>query len=73
MEPTVSGTAMTLAQTVFGVALVLTLGAVFAALLRRLRQPDVVAEIVAGIMLGPSVAPAMVCRISHSASPSRST
>ncbi|AXK37054.1 cation/H(+) antiporter [Streptomyces armeniacus] len=38
-----------------GIALVLVVGALLAALARRLRQPTVIGEIVAGICLGPSL------------------
>ncbi|MEU9337994.1 cation:proton antiporter [Streptomyces sp. NPDC048290] len=38
-----------------GIALVLVVGAAFAALARRLRQPTVIGEITAGICLGPSL------------------
>ncbi|MGV9894153.1 cation:proton antiporter domain-containing protein [Streptomyces tendae] len=41
--------------TLGGVALVLVVGAAFAALARRLRQPTVIGEIAAGICLGPSL------------------
>ncbi|HZB32661.1 MAG TPA: cation:proton antiporter [Streptosporangiaceae bacterium] len=44
-----------LAQTVAAVAVVLVVGAALTPLIRRLRQPRVIAEIVAGIALGPSL------------------
>ncbi|MFD7405445.1 cation:proton antiporter [Streptomyces sp. NPDC059866] len=44
-----------LAGTVAGVAVILTAGSVLVPLLRRLRQPPVIAEILAGILLGPSL------------------
>ncbi|QXE38471.1 cation:proton antiporter [Streptomyces sp. GMY02] len=47
--------ASVLAQTVAAVAAVLVMGAVLAPLLRRLRQPRVIAEITTGIVLGPSL------------------
>lgn len=44
-----------LAETAAGVAVILVAGAVLVPLLRRLRQPPVIAEILAGIALGPSL------------------
>ncbi|MEU4654790.1 cation:proton antiporter [Streptomyces sp. NPDC023723] len=44
-----------LAETVAGVCVVLVAGSVLVPLLRRLRQPPVIAEILAGIALGPSL------------------
>ncbi|CAL9376046.1 Na(+)_H(+)-K(+) antiporter GerN [Streptomyces sp. enrichment culture] len=44
-----------LAETVAGVCVVLAAGSVLVPLLRRLRQPPVIAEILAGITLGPSL------------------
>lgn len=48
-------TALTVAQAMADTALVLLAGSLFTPLLRKLRQPSVIAEIVAGIVLGPSV------------------
>ncbi|MCP3760571.1 cation:proton antiporter [Streptomyces sp. TBY4] len=48
-------TATVLSETVAGVAVVLIVGSVLVPLLKRLRQPPVIAEILAGIMLGPSL------------------
>ncbi|WP_406088501.1 cation:proton antiporter [Kitasatospora purpeofusca] len=47
--------ATVLAETVAGAALVLLAGAALIPVLRRLRQPPVIAEILAGIVLGPSL------------------
>lgn len=47
--------AQLLAVTVADVAAVLIMGAILIPPLRRLRQPQVIAEIIAGIVLGPSV------------------
>ncbi len=44
-----------LAETVAGVSVILVAGSVLVPLLRRLRQPPVIAEILAGIALGPSL------------------
>lgn len=48
------GTETLLAVTMAGSALALVAGTVFGALARRCRQPAVVGEIAAGIVLGPS-------------------
>ncbi|MFC4499199.1 MULTISPECIES: cation:proton antiporter [Streptomyces] len=48
-------TATVLAETVAGVSVILVAGSLLVPVLRRLRQPPVIAEIVAGIMLGPSL------------------
>lgn len=55
VSPVPSSSALTLAQTVAAVAAVLIVGVILTPLFRRLRQPVVIAEIVAGIALGPSV------------------
>jgi Kef-type K+ transport system membrane component KefB len=47
--------ALLLAETVADVAAVLVVGAILIPPLRRLRQPQVIAEIIAGIVLGPSL------------------
>lgn len=52
-DPTTEATAV-LAITMAGIALVLLAGALLGPLARRLRQPPVVGEIAAGILLGPS-------------------
>lgn len=47
--------ALTIADTIAAIALVLAVGTSLAGMARRLRQPTVIAEIMAGIVLGPSV------------------
>lgn len=47
--------ALILAETVADVAAVLVVSAILTPLFRRLKQPPVIAEILAGIMLGPSL------------------
>jgi len=51
----VSQSALTIAQAMADTALILVAGALLAPLLGRLKQPPVIAEILVGIILGPSV------------------
>lgn len=55
MQSPASHDELTLATAMVGVALILVLGAVLGAAARRLRQPAVIGEIIAGIALGPSL------------------
>ncbi|MER7786604.1 cation:proton antiporter [Streptomyces sp. NPDC097640] len=55
MQSPASPAELTLATAMVGVAFILVLGTVLGAAARRLRQPAVIGEIIAGIALGPSL------------------
>jgi Kef-type K+ transport system membrane component KefB len=55
MESLASPTDMTMSHTIAGIALILIVGSFLGNLAHRFRQPAVIGEITAGIVLGPSV------------------